>query len=185
MCGIVAGILVAQGCIERKPLQVAKKESPVTARLAEMIESERRLKDAPTTTPQGFQALNRKHRAEIYHFLAQAVIVMPEDLYAASEILGRADVEAPDAILLAHHLAATAADKGLDSARLKAAMLIDRYHAIIGRPQLYGTQYITDSLGVPILYPVDSSVSDSQRVAWGVQPLDSLRANLERSGGGK
>lgn len=175
----------AVGCVERKPLQVSKKESPVSARLAEMIVSERRSIDSPDYTPERFAALNRMHRTEVYQFIAQAVIVAPEDLYAASVILGRADGESPDAVLLAHYLAVTAVGKGLDSARIQAATLIDRHRALRGAPQLYGTQYITDSLGRPSLYPVDSTVADSERAKWGVRPLDSLRANLTRSNSNK
>ncbi|MCB2202046.1 hypothetical protein KQH51_04370 [bacterium] len=166
------------GCIERKPMQVTKKESPVTARLTEMLESENRLLSGTDERPDGFANLNRRHRAEVYQFLAQSVISIPEDLYAASVILGRADSTAPEAVLQAHYLAVTAVGKGLGSAKVQAATMIDRYQALSGRPQLYGTQYFVDSVGVARLYPVDSTVSDSQRAEWNIQPLDSLRANL-------
>jgi hypothetical protein len=166
-------------CIQKKPQQVARQESPVTARLIEMLQTEERLEADPNIPPDSLELLSRQHRDQVYEFLAQAVIATAEDLVRAARILARAGEQSPESVLLAHHLAVTAVDEGMISAKVTAATTLDRYLALIDEPQKYGTQYITDSAGNRLLYPVDTLVTDSQRAAWGIDPLDSLRARLQ------
>ncbi|MCP4598634.1 hypothetical protein, partial [Neptuniibacter sp.] len=84
-----------------------------------------------------------------------------------------------ESCLLGHYLAVQAANKGHEKSRFLAAAAYDRYLVFSGRPQKYGTQYVADSLGVMSVYPVDSTTSDSERVAWDVRPLDQLLKDID------
>jgi hypothetical protein len=85
---------------------------------------------------------------------------------------------------MAYELARTAVD--LDSTNEGAAWLMaaawDRYRMRQGQPQWYGTQFVKDSMNAPWrLYDVDTTaVTDAERRALGVPPLDSARARAVR-----
>ncbi len=79
----------------------------------------------------------------------------------------------------AHELAMRAfqlGDTGTDTRQL-AAITLGRYLISEGKPQRYGTQSFTDEkTGRLKLYPVDPSVTDSERAMWGEPPLkDALK----------
>lgn len=152
----------------------------MSARLTDMVEREEYLGLSADDRIAGRDELNRRHRVEVYQFLAQSLITAPTDLYNAAVILSNAESEpAAEACLLAHELALQAAAEGLDTARTLAARSLDRYLVLSGKPQRYGTQYYIDSLGAPRIFPFEPAVTDSERIAWGVDSLAVLRRRLD------
>ena len=178
--GLLISVTWLVGCIERKPRTATEKESPVSARLSEMVEREEFLGVSGDDRIIGRNELNEKHRREVYEFLAQSLITAPADLYHAALILSNAESEsAAEACLMAHYLALEAAREGLDTARSLAARALDRYLVLSSDMQRYGTQYYVDSAGVAQLFPVDPAITDSERVAWGIDSLPALRRRLD------
>ena len=173
---LAAVLFLMAGCVEKKPYQVEKKESPVTARLKEIVDEDRMMRLDDKTTSQELAMADAKHRRTVYELLAQSVITEPEDLYRAALILYHTDRHScPDIHLLAHYLAEGAVNKGYAEARYLAAATLDRYLVASGVPQRYGTQYDIDTGGVIILLPFDTSTTDEERREYDVPPLDSLK----------
>lgn len=81
----------------------------------------------------------------------------------------------------AHALAWKAAelDPSATTARWLAAASEDRLLMFQGKPQKYGTQYRKEG-GRWELYPVDPTVTDAERAAWGVPPLAEAQAKVDR-----
>lgn len=179
---LVFALAVITGCIEKKPQQTSKRESPVTGRLNEMVSDMSYMTSSGTLTPAEQTRVLKTYREEIYDFIAQALIRDPEELHQAAVILQQATgPEYTEAYLLAHHLAMRAVDKGYDQSRFLAAVSLDRYLAFSGQKQKYGTQYYTDSTGQMTIIPYDESITDEQRAEWNVAPLAQLKKSLERS----
>jgi hypothetical protein len=169
-------LLLAVGCVEKKPYQVEKKESPVTARLKEIVDEDRAMRLDDKVPPQEVAVADANHRRVVYELLAQSVITEPEDLYRAALILYHTDRKScPDIHLLAHFLAEGAVSKGYTEARYLAAATLDRYLVASGVPQRFGTQYDVDTGGVILLLPFDSSTTDEERRENDVPTLDSLK----------
>ncbi len=168
--------LLVTGCVEKKPYQVEKKESPVTARLKEIVDEDKAMRLDDKVTPKELAVADANHRHVVYELLAQSVITEPEDLYRAALILYHTDRKScPDIHLLAHFLAEGAVTKGYSEARYLAAATLDRYLVASGVPQRYGTQYDIDTGRVILLLPFDSSTTDEERREYDVPPLDSLK----------
>lgn len=85
----------------------------------------------------------------------------------------------------AHDLALKAAelDPSHTTARWLAAASEDRLLMNQGKPQKYGTQFRKEG-GVWELYPVDPSVTDEERAAWGVPSLAEAQAKVARMNAG-
>jgi hypothetical protein len=165
------------GCIEKKPYQVEKKESPITGKLKEIVDEDRSMRQNPDVSAREVALADAGHRRVVYEFLSQSVITEPEDLYRAALILYHSQAGAcPETSLLAHYLANEAVNKGYDEARYLAAASLDRYLVASGVPQRYGTQYTTSGKGGVRLLPYDSSMTDEERALWNVPPLDSLKS---------
>jgi hypothetical protein len=81
-------------------------------------------------------------RLEIRGMLAKGEIHTAQDFHDASFIFQHGEVA--DDYLLAHILAIEAVIKGDDSSKWIAAATLDRYLQIIGKPQVFGTQYPAD-----------------------------------------
>ncbi len=177
---ILCGLLAVSSCVQRKPERLARKESPVSAQLAEMVTEQERFMADSLVPLERRENILKTFRETTYSLIAQALIREPVDLYRAALILQSADQSAgPECCLLAHYLAANAAEKGYDQARHLAAVCLDRYLVFSGQPQKYGTQHFNDSLGRPCLAPLDTLTTDSERVVWDVLPLEQLKARLE------
>ncbi len=182
MVSVTTALLLLGGfsCIERKPERLEKKQSPVSADLASMVAEIEELSHDSMTTKEQLVMATEAHCHEVYRLIAQALIRDPSDLYQAAWILSHADTSAGAGVcLLAHYLAVVATEKGYKPAKYLAAMCLDKHLIRINSPQLYGTQYYNDSQGVYWLYPMDSTTTDSARVAWDVPPLVTLKARLE------
>jgi ketosteroid isomerase-like protein len=84
------------------------------------------------------------------------------DYYHAAMILQHATE--PDDYLLAHDLCVIAIGKGEQRAKWLAAASLDRFLGAIGRPQRFGTQFVSKrSFHPPRLAPVDPNVPDQLR----------------------
>lgn len=92
--------------------------------------------------------------------------------------------ESPDDYLEAHLLAMIAVARGNPGATWIAAATLDRYLQNIGKPQILGTQFHTDSDGHTTQEPFNRSLaSDALRGAFSVPPLaeqEEHRKSLER-----
>lgn len=96
------------------------------------------------------------------------------DLYGAAIILQHG--QNADDFLLAHILASAAAFKGHKKARWLAAASLDRYLQNIGKAQVFGTQYRTETLdrekSIWTMNLLDEDlVADETRDAYDVPPL--------------
>ena len=82
----------------------------------------------------------------------------------------------PDDYLLAHDLCVIAIGKGEQRAKWLAAASLDRFLMAIGRPQRFGTQFISRrSFHPPRLAPIDPSVPDHLRRELGVPSLEEAK----------
>jgi hypothetical protein len=119
-------------------------------------------------------------RQRVQEILAAGEIVTAEDHYHAAMVLQHG--RAPEDFKLAHELALRASelDPELDSARWLAAAAMDRYLHNIGEPQIYGTQFRKVG-GKWTLEPIDeTAVTDEERAKWGVPPLATAKARVEK-----
>ena len=88
----------------------------------------------------------------------------------------------PDDYMRAHELAKRAAelDPSHRSAKWLSAAAMDRYLLSVGRPQVYGTQFMVVQ-DVWVLQEIDeSAVTDEQRAALGVPPLAQARERARK-----
>ena len=176
---VTLAAVIAVSCVERREHVRREVISPVTAELSAMLEEDQRLRSADSADTDLIQTTDLKHRKRVFDLLARGLITNGEDLYSAAMILQHADPPScVECYLLAHFLARRAVENGHESARYLTAACLDRYLVLTGEAQKFGTQYYEDSLGSWMLYPVDSTTSDSMRALWDVPPLDSIRANL-------
>ena len=169
----ICAMFISSGCIERKPERLARKESPVKAELLAMVADEKDLQTDTTLSASEIATRERSHRQRVLQLLAAALIEEGEDLYRSALILHRGDE--PTACLLSHYMALEADRKGYKGSRFLAATALDRYLVLLGLPQRFGTQSLILKSGIRELYPVDSAVSDSERLDWDIPPLDSLK----------
>lgn len=175
----IAGIL--SGCIERKPENVSKRESPVTAELTSMLREHEQMRAVGTFSRAVIREADLRHRQTVYQLLTQALIVEPADLFRAAVLLQSEDSTiCPENEMLAYYCSIEAARRGYSDARYLAAQSLDKYLVSSGLRQKYGTQLTRDPRGNLLLYPYDTLTSDSERAVWNVPPLDSLVARAER-----
>lgn len=81
-------------------------------------------------------------RAQIRALLSQGAILTAEDYHDAAFLFQHGEVA--DDYMLAHIFAIEAVLRGDASSKWIAASTLDRYLQIIGRPQVFGTQYNRD-----------------------------------------
>lgn len=163
------------------PQAPSASDSLVLVRLEAMVAEDQALRMDDTLDYQIVFDADRRHRAVVFEMLARDELHTPRSKFLAAFVLQHADPgSCVECYLLAHELSKTAVDMGYEKARRLAAMNLDRYLVFTGRPQKYGTQSNCDSTGRWYLFPIDSLTSDSERTAWGVEPLDSLQAEIDR-----
>lgn len=81
-------------------------------------------------------------RAQVRAMLAKGEVQTAQDFHDASFLFQHG--EAADDYLLAHLLAVEAVMRSDESSKWLVAATLDRYLQIIGRPQIFGTQYPDD-----------------------------------------
>jgi hypothetical protein len=109
-------------------------------------------------------------RTRVSEILAAGGATLPEDYMHAATIYYRADTAADAA--RAHELALTAVERDpeSDEAKWLAAASEDRRLKHEGKPQKYGTQFVTNG-GKRGLWNVDPSINDAERARWSVPSL--------------
>lgn len=99
------------------------------------------------------------------------------DYYHAAALFQHGDT--PDDAWQAHTLALRAVQLGHATARWLAAAAYDRWCMYQGRPQKYGTNYVSDGVRHR-LWDVDPATTDAERAEWDVPPLaEQLRKAAE------
>lgn len=178
---MILALLALITCTTEKSIQKKSEDAQVSRDLREMVNEDQLLRNRADSIDYSviFEA-DQRHREKVFEYLAQGLITTPVDLYRASFILQHADPSlCTECFLLAYKLSMEAVNKGFDEARSLTALNIDRYLVFTKQPQKYGTQYNVDSTGRYFLYPVDSTVSDSERAVWKVAPLSQLKAFID------
>ena len=96
------------------------------------------------------------------------------DYFHAAMVLQHASE--PDDYLLAHDLSVIAIGKGEHRAKWLAAASLDRFLIAIGRPQRFGTQFVSRrSFHPPKLAPIDPHVPDQLRRELNVPSLEEAK----------
>ena len=87
-------------------------------------------------------AADRDHqrRARVLEILKTAELTTGDDFFYAALVLQHGEI--PDDFLLAHVLATAAGMRGHKVGPWLAAATLDRYLQRIGKPQIFGTQYV-------------------------------------------
>ncbi len=111
---------------------------------------------------------DRQRRDRVRELLAREILQTPEDCYCAAWILNHGDE--PDDAWQAHLLALRGAEGGYRPARWLAAATYDRWLMYQGKPQKYGTQYVSDGIRQR-LWDVGPGTTDEERAEWDVPPL--------------
>lgn len=125
---------------------------------------------------------SRQHRQEVLTFLLQGKLGSAVDFSRAALVMQHGTCT--DHYELAHRLAERAIDMGYDTdeTRFLYAATLDRYLISLGKPQKYGTQYRRVQEGEACSYelsPVDSSITDKERIEFGLPPLEAAKKNAE------
>ena len=178
---VILLLILTVSCVERRSARPDRDEPAVTAKLAEMVREDQRLRSDTTVDWSYVHEMDMRHREEVFRLLVAGDISKAEDQLNAYKLLQHADPSTcSECYLLAYQLSMAAVEQGLDDARYIAALNLDRYLVFSGNPQRFGTQYNTDSAGHYYLFPVDSLTTDSMRSEWNVEPLDSILTRLDR-----
>ena len=122
-----------------------------------------------TTAYRAMRERDRQRRERIAALVAAGALEIAEDYYQAAWIFQHGDV--PDDAWHAYSLALKAAELGYQPARWLTAAAFDRWLMSQGRPQKYGTQYVSDGERQR-LWDVDPATTDEDRARWDVPPLE-------------
>jgi hypothetical protein len=126
----------------------------------------------PTQSPahSGDARVFATRRARVAEILAEGGVTTLEDYLHAATVYYRADTAADAARARELALAALERDPDSDEAKWIAAAAEDRRLKHEGKPQKYGTQFVTSG-GRHSLWNVDPSISDAERERWSVPSL--------------
>lgn len=119
------------------------------------------------------QAHDAERRARAAKIVDAEKRLTAEDYFNAALIFQHGETEAD--ISRAERLAmrAIALDPGHGAARWLVAASRDRQRMMVGKPQLYGTQFTRADDGTRVRYTVDQAITDEERAQWNVPPLGS------------
>jgi len=147
-------------------------------------QSERR--GAAKFTPMELKALearDTKRRDRVAEIVSHGLLCSADDYYHAALVLQHSGK--PHDHLLAHVLATVAVFKGRAGDKWLVASSLDRFLQLLGRPQIFGTQYkhTTDDPNVA-QEPYDRSLNDQLRKEYGIPALaDQERVLMETNKG--
>jgi hypothetical protein len=120
---------------------------------------------------------DRARRQRVEELLESESLQAPEDYFHAAMIFQHGETLAH--FWQAHELAMRGAELGHPTCRWLVAAAYDRWLMNQGKPQKYGTQYVTRE-GRWVLYEVDPTTTDAERGDWNVPPLaESLQSAEE------
>ena len=111
---------------------------------------------------------DRQRRLRAAEILSTLEASEAADLYHAALLFQHGDE--PEDVWRAYELAREATERGDERARWLTAAAYDRWLMYQGKPQMYGTQYVSDGIRQR-LWDVDPSTTDAERAAWNVPPL--------------
>jgi hypothetical protein len=111
---------------------------------------------------------DRIRRQRVEELIANEPLQVAEDYFHAAMIFQHG--ETLEHYWQAHVLAKKGAELGHRISRWLTAAAYDRWLMNQGKPQAYGTQYISRE-GKWVLYKVDPAITDAQRAEWNVPPL--------------
>jgi hypothetical protein len=114
------------------------------------------------------QAKDRERRNRVATLLENGVAKTGQDYYAAAIIYQHG--ETIKDFSNAYQLALTAVHMGASKAMPIAAMAFDRWQVYAGQLQHFGTQYRCDPRCH--LEPFDPTVTNQERAAWGISPIE-------------
>jgi hypothetical protein len=121
---------------------------------------------APSADARVFAA----RRARVAEILATGGAKLADDYLHAAVVYYRADTAADASRARELALLALERDPDSDEARWLAAAADDRRLKHEGKPQKYGTQYVTRG-GKRVLWNIDPGISDTERERWSVPSL--------------
>ena len=131
-----------------------------------------------TRAYEDMRARDRDRRRRAAEILAKGDGPAPEDSYHAAWIFNHGDT--PEDAWRGHTLARQAAALGYRPARWLAAATYDRWRMYQGKPQTYGTQFVSDGVRHR-LWDVDAETTDAERTEWDVPPLAEQRRRAEEA----
>lgn len=111
---------------------------------------------------------DRQRREWLKALIANGKLRVAIDYFHAARIFQHGDE--PEDAWQAHQLALKAVELGEEGARWLAAAAYDRFLMYQGKPQKYGTQYVSDGKRQR-LWELDPQTSDEERAKWDVPPL--------------
>lgn len=116
---------------------------------------------------------DRNRRQKVQELVATGALREPEDFFHAAMVFQHG--ETLDDYWRAYELAKKGAELGHRGARWLAAAAHDRWLMRQGKPQKYGTQYVSEGERWK-LWEVDPATTDAERSEWNVPPLaEALR----------
>lgn len=150
------------------------------AELERMFDADQAAREAGNIDWDKLDPEDAARRNAVLMLLQNGAIKTAQDYYHAAMIFQHA--RSADEIRLAHAFATISATlESSDSANWLKAASWDRLMLNLDKPQWYGTQYVLDASGAFVLYDVlPDAVSDAERAAWSVPPLDEARARTFR-----
>jgi len=117
---------------------------------------------------------DRARRQRVQELMGSKVLQAPEDYFHAAMVFQHG--ETLDDYWRAHELAKRGMELGDPNCRWLTAAAYDRWLMNQGKPQKYGTQYISRDNEPYRLYDVDPTTTDEERAIWNVPPLaEALR----------
>lgn len=122
--------------------------------------------------PDDIRQRDRARRTRVEQLITDGSLHAPQDYFNAALIFQHGELL--DHYWQAHELAKKAADAGVPGARWLVAAAYDRWLMQQGKPQKYGTQYISTETTSWRLWPVDPTTTDEERAEWEVPPLAIL-----------
>ncbi len=126
-----------------------------------------------TAEYRAMRELDHQRRMQVNNLMTAGTLKSAEDYFHAARIFQHGDT--PDDAWMAHQLSFQSAQLGYRPARWMAAAAYDRWLMYQGKPQKYGTQYVSDGKRQR-LWDVEPDTTDLQRAEWDVPSLaDQIR----------
>lgn len=133
---------------------------------------------AGTPAYRAMRERDRQRRLRVSAIRAAGLIRVADDYFHAARIFQHG--ETPEEAWQAHELALEATRRGHRPARWLAAAAYDRWLMYQGKPQKYGTQYVSDGQRQR-LWDVEPATTDTERAAWDVPPLAEQRRKADEA----
>jgi hypothetical protein len=117
----------------------AQSPEAISRELKEICDADQSDRTGPGFAP-GADERDHQRRARVLEILKTAELTTADDFFNAALVLQHGEV--PEDFLLAHVLATAAGIRGHKTGAWLAAATLDRYLQRIGKPQVFGTQYV-------------------------------------------